>query len=164
MTLEQGGIQRREMIGVPIANREVRRVPLNWQHPLDERGFPVPLYEFSSFSEDLVAKYNEDSPAGKIYTREEILGFHMPDFSEIPADEMGICAYEKTTEGTPISPIFPNTPEGRFLLVKHCAEHETAFADFTADTSEWAQLLFSVNLASVDLSTGRLEIQNTLSS
>ncbi len=53
-----------------------------------------------------------------------------------------IAAYETTTEGTPISPAFPNTPEGRRDLVAYCAEHAFVFGHQRAGGEAWAAILF----------------------
>ena len=79
-------------------------------------------------------------------------GKHIP---LLPADmpactgESKIAAYETTTEGTPISPAFPNTPAGKLALVRHCAEQERTFGDRRADAEAWAAILFGG--ATVDL-------------
>jgi hypothetical protein len=70
---------------------------------------------------------------------------------------MGIQAYETTTEGTPISPVFPDTPEGRFALVTYCAVHETVFAACRATMGEWAMILFGGDDVVVDLQRGTIE-------
>ena len=83
-------------------------------------------------------------PAGWTHPRDErgrsipLLREQMPE----PGDETAIAAYETTSEGTPISPSFPDTPEGRLDLVRHCAEHCTTFADYQADAEAWAIILF----------------------
>lgn len=141
-----------------FSNREVRRVPLNWEHPKDERDNFMPLDDFSHFSEDLLDEYNEDMGENEKYTREQILGWHMPDFSDIPEEQMGICAYESTTEGTPISPVFPNTPEGRFQLAKYCTENCTVFASQKTGIEAWAGILFGQGIALVDGQTGTVNI------
>ncbi len=92
-----------------IANREVRHVPANWEHPRDERGRFVPL---------------------------------LPEQMPQPGNGGVIMAYETTSEGTPISPAFPDTPEGRLALVRHCAEHATTFGKHTAGLEAWAAILF----------------------
>src|SRR4051794_4231525 len=93
-----------------FVNREIRRVPLDWEHPKDERGWPIPLYPYPSPDEfqELLA----DS-----VTLDELASDYMPDFSSVPEEQLGICAYETTSEGCPISPVFPDTPEGRWALV-----------------------------------------------
>jgi len=35
----------------------------------------------------------------------------MPDFSAVPADRLGLCVYETTTKGTPMTPVFVDAPE-----------------------------------------------------
>lgn len=154
----QGQVERKVSF---ISNRGLRQVPLNWEHPKDERGRFKPLFDHSHFSEDLLEEYNEDMPEGEKYTGEQILGWHMPDFSDVPQERMGICAYEDTSEGTPISPVFPNTPEGRFQIAKYCAENQTVFASQTADIETWAAMLFGRNTALVDMETGRVEISDS---
>ena len=46
------------------------------------------------------------------------------------------------SEGTPISPVFPNTPEDRLALVNYCAEHATTFGDHRAGAEAWVAILF----------------------
>jgi len=53
-----------------------------------------------------------------------------------------IVAYETTSEGTPISPAFPNTQTGRLDLVRYCAAHCTTFGSFRAEAEAWAAILF----------------------
>ena len=59
-----------------------------------------------------------------------------------PGDETAIAAYETTSEGTPISPSFPDRPEGHLELVRYCAANCTTFADYQADAEAWAVILF----------------------
>lgn len=116
-----------------IPNREVRTIPKGWRHPKDERGGYIPLLnERFLFSDD-----------------PEQTGEIMPATHRLGEDETEIAAYETTTEGTPISPPFPNTPGGRLALVQHCAAHATTFADSRADAQAWAAVLFGS--ATVDL-------------
>ena len=118
-----------------IGGREVRIIPKGWQHPRNGRGRCAPL---------LPANYAFDDEA-----HEAGCVARMPDTSGLCADETEIAAYETVSEGTPISPVFPNTPEGRLALVNDCAEHATAFGDHRADPEAWAAVLFGG--ASVDL-------------
>src|SRR5579871_5510657 len=97
-------------------NREVRAVPLSWQHPVDATGEPIPLQSRDS-------RYTEREMADLIAegrTREEIEAEFMPDFSGVPAEQMGVAVYETTSEGTPLTPVFPNTREGLFQLLQYC--------------------------------------------
>lgn len=100
-----------------IANREVRAVPEGWCHPKNAEGRYVPL-----------------------------LPEQMPNVTSAP-ERARIMAYETTTEGTPISPPFPNTPEGRVALTQHCAEHATTWGRHTADPEAWAVVLFGQDAA-----------------
>lgn len=99
-------------------NREVRLIPKTWQHPKDERGRYVPLLEEQ-----------------------------MPAVAGPAPHDTEIAAYETTTEGTPISPVFPDTDEGRLALVRHCAQHGTTFGRAKADAEAWAAILFGEGAA-----------------
>ena len=66
----------------------------------------------------------------------------MPDFSAVPADRLGLCVYETTTEGTPMTPVFVDTPEGRWALVHYCATNVSTFADHRTSAQAWAEVLF----------------------
>jgi hypothetical protein len=76
----------------------------------------------------------------------------MPDFSAMPAERMGIAAYETTTEGTPVSPVFPDTARGRFELVDYCRGHANVFGgDECPSLEAWSSILFGEEGAVVDL-------------
>jgi hypothetical protein len=129
-----------------IANREVRFIPAGWQHPKDGRDRYVPL---------LPTGYC----AANGLTEEERNGVgEMPDTSGLSPESLEIAAYETTTEGTPISPAFPNTPEGRLAVANWCAEHETTYGDFKADAEAWAAMLFTDHVVLVDGSDGSIRI------
>jgi hypothetical protein len=119
-----------------IANREVRTIPKGWKHPKDERGRDLALW-----------------PSDKD-TQEHFV----PAWRFMPTVEAGteteIAAYETTSEGTPITPAFPDTPAGRLALVNYCAEHATTWADNKADAETWAAILFGDEAATVDLDDG----------
>jgi len=95
-----------------IANREVRTVAKGWRHPKDAEGRYTPL-----------------------------LPEQMPDVTDGP-ERAWIVAYETTTEGTPISPAFPNTAEGRVALTAYCARNSKTWGLHTADEEAWAVVLF----------------------
>ena len=113
-----------------VCNREVRWIPKGWQHPCDARGRYVPLLP------------NGYGDANGLLPEERIMG-EMPTTTG-PARIKGleIMAYETTTEGTPVSPAFTDTPDGRLALVRYCAEHATTFGDSRADAETWAGILF----------------------
>lgn len=63
-------------------------------------------------------------PAGWQHPRDE-RGRHVPLFAEQMREITGpaeIVGHETTSEGTPISPAFPDTREGRLALLRRCAE------------------------------------------
>ena len=103
-----------------VANREVRIIPAGWRHPRDARDRNVPLL-----------------PAGYVADDAEHADL-MPE----PTGATEIAAYETVSEGTPISPAFPDTPQGRLDLVNYCAEHCATFGDHRAGVEAWAVLLF----------------------
>lgn len=63
---------------------------------------------------------------------------------QMPADAgaTDLMAYETTSEGTPISPAFPDTPEGRLELVRYCADHATTYGKHRTGVEAWAAVLF----------------------
>ena len=130
-------------------SREVRRVPANWEHPKDEKGNLIPLFD-GSFKER-AAKWDEEAaqwekgfyhlggdewkPKGpdQTGTFEDWDGArpeekdYMPDWPE--AERTHYQMYETTTEGTPISPVM-ETPEA---LARWLADNNaSAFAGMGA--------------------------------
>lgn len=109
-----------------IPNREVREIPRGWQHPKDAAGRCSPLLPYGYAGDDSEVRVS-------------------PETTMPPTPWQGeteIMAYETTTEGTPISPAFPNTPEGRRDLIAYCAEHGSVFGDKHAGFEAWAAVLF----------------------
>ncbi len=127
-------------IAVFLPHREVRWVPLGWQHPRDAQGRHIALDDHRRFTEETIAEYLEHDPT---LTREELKTRYMPDFSAVPREQMGIAAYEITTEGTPVSPVYPDTPRGRYALLSYCARHVSVFGDsYNHSIDGWCELLF----------------------
>ncbi len=140
------------------SSRTLRKVPLKWEHPRNEQGGFVPLYDrktYPHYTEEEIQKGLKD---GWIKSREGLEARFAPDFSGVSDEEMGICAYEETTEGTPISPVFPNTSQGRFDLLKHVTENESVFGDVKTDIETWSRILFDNTHAVVDAQRGVVEI------
>src|SRR3990167_10363366 len=82
-----------------ISNRGLRQIPLNWEHPRDERGSYIPLQDRElAYTEEEIEEGLAD---GWLKSRQEAEDMLMPDFSNVPQEQMGICAYETTSEGTP---------------------------------------------------------------
>lgn len=134
-----------------MLTREVRRVPLAWQHPRNERGHHVPLLsDFGARFEEWVtekAKWDAGerpdycSPENRSLSYEEWDGpqpdhrNYMPTF---PAGlPMAVCMYETTTEGTPISGVFPDSDEGRRALAESLAKYGVD----GLSVEQWAQII-----------------------
>jgi hypothetical protein len=130
-----------------IPNREVRWIPKGWQHPKDAKGRYVPLLP------------NGYCDANGFTDEEKANAREMPSTTGAArAQGLEIAAYETTTEGTPISPAFPDTPEGRLALVNWCAENETTFGDHKADAEAWAGILLTDQVVTVDPEDGSVRI------
>jgi hypothetical protein len=107
-------------------NLELRQVPLAWEHPTDERGQYVPLLSRRAFEELEGATYSDEDLAVMHAEGFDPLNpeaASMPDFSEVPPEEMGWRVYHTVNEGEPATPAFPDTPEGREALIAHTAEN-----------------------------------------
>ena len=97
-------------------SRQARRVPLDYEHPKNEQGHYVPLFE----SDD------DERPPEERMPR--------PD----PEAELGWCMYETCSEGTPISPVFRSEID----LARWLADNRTpAFADLTASYEDWLRAI-----------------------
>ncbi len=125
-------------------HRKLRRVPLDWQHPRDEEGRYVPLFDTREAGGgytigELEWMIKED---GSVNPDEDISSWFMPTFKDVPAEEMGICLYETTSEGTPVTPVFPDTVQGHKDFAAYAAEYATVFGSYQASVEEWAQRFF----------------------
>jgi len=129
--------------------REVRMVPADWQHPQDDSGEYIPLFD-GNFAER-ASEYAEEKAkweGGEFpdYASEEnrsmsyeewggsapVESDYMPIFAEGSATHL--CMYETCTEGTPISPAF-KTPEE---LARWLADNgASAFGYQTASYESW---------------------------
>lgn len=132
------------------SHRGIRRVPLNWQHPKDENGHFIPLYDSRepAGGKYMIEELEEMIEDGTVSPDEDIKSWFIPTFSDVPAEEMGVCLYETTTEGTPLTPVFPDAEQGHKDLAAYAAEYATSFADRQANAEEWGQRFFG-NLAEV---------------
>lgn len=85
--------------------REIRRVPPGWEHPRDERGRHIPLFDLNA------------APHGEI--DEELPGADRLPAMPRCAPEEATCyqVYENVTEGTPVSPVFDSVDGVRDWLV-----------------------------------------------
>jgi hypothetical protein len=107
-----------------VGGREVRVIPRGWQHPKVD------------------GRYQPLLPADYVFDDGQERYPQMPDASRLAAADTEVAAYEAVSEGTPISPAFPNTPEGRRDLVRYCAEHRSTFGRNRAGAEAWAAILF----------------------
>jgi hypothetical protein len=124
-----------------VCNREVRRIPRGWQHPRDAKGRFLPL-----LPADYLSRLS-DAERADILEANALIGYDteahlMPPVAGLAPDAVEIAAYETTSEGTPISPAFADTPEGRLAVANWCAFHSTTFGDKKADPETWAAVLF----------------------
>lgn len=133
--------------------REVRMVPPDWQHPKNERGNFIPLFdgagfesaakewdeeaakwmrgEFPDYADDENKKLPYDEWAGERPDADN----YMPDWPQ--SDRTHYMMYETTSEGTPISPAF-STPEE---LARWLADTgASAFGGSTASYEGWLRV------------------------
>lgn len=123
--------------------REVRKVPANWQHPMDERtGNHTPLMEGQDYAwrkkdwEETVAEKGLQEAIEWCGNPPNINDF-MPNWPE--SERTHYMMYEDTSEGTPISPAFA-TPEelARWLA-------DTGASSFGSDTASYESWLRVAN-------------------
>lgn len=139
--------------------REVRRVPANWQHPKDEHGNYLALFDGKDYArrvrdwDEGAAKWEEGlrddfkggwramdgTEEGKTYLAwagsRPYSQDYMPQWTE--AEATHYMMYEDTSEGTPISPAFA-TPEE---LARWLADNgASAFGDQTASYEGWLRV------------------------
>lgn len=131
-----------DVVGVVLPTRKVRRVPFGWKHP-QVGDMYLPLLPAEWLDEEAWAEWGQDHPDPSPTELLEFESRYMPDFQGVPDALMGLAVYETTTEGTPVTPIFPDTPEGRFGLVDYCRRRVPVFGDQLSDSlEEWCRLLF----------------------
>jgi hypothetical protein len=135
-----------------MVQRELRVIPRGWEHPTDgfywdgkPRAVGLCPREYLSDGDD-----DFDEPLTEADVMPSVEGFD-------PSDTQ-IAAYETVSDGTPISPAFDNTPEGKFALVMWLAENEDVIGQ-KVDGETWAAILFGRGCAMMDIHTYRIEIQ-----
>ncbi len=147
-----------EAIILMTPTREAREVPLGWEHPM-ENGNYIPLYPYVHREPQFehLGVWGER----EAYEREKAV--MMPDITDLAPEQIGIAAYETRTDGTPLSPTFPNTPEGRFELLKYCSENKPITPGFgnlqpkMANIAEWGSVLFGEDVL-IDAKTGEVKL------
>lgn len=142
-------------------SREIRMVPKNWEHPKDENGDYIPMFEgsfvhmctskwdlgenmwdngfiFDYEKQDWVKKSQYQSfltyeqwPGNRINEDE-----HMPNWDK--SEKTHYMLYETTSEGTPKSPAC-STPEE---LAQWLVDNNVPwFADYTTDYENWIKII-----------------------
>ncbi len=109
-----------------VGTYEARSFPKGWAHP-KRNGRYVPLLPYGyagDETDDFVATPETTMPPSRLQGENEI------------------AAYEAVSEGTPISPAFPDTPQGRLDLCNWCAANEDILGKRKVDAEAWAAILF----------------------
>lgn len=168
------------MRGVMMLSRGVRRVPLHYEHPKKQRydyrtmtyvedfqpvfdRFYVPAVREWLANWELWQKGEhpdqqvEDAPG---YSYEDWDGpgpdpdFHYPGAAWPKGTEMGICMYESVTEGTPISRVYPDTPEGRQAMAEQIASEDTSITS-AMTVADWLEVIEGqTSIMGTDIGTG----------
>jgi len=119
--------------------REMRRVPANWQHPRKEsgssfkpllQGFQKDFEEFSEMARVEGMRAAVDS-LGQAPKREN----YMPEWTEEEATHFQM--YENTSEGTPVSPVMESSEKLARWLVENNA---SAFAGQPVSYEAWLKV------------------------
>ena len=137
--------------------RELRRVPANWEHPKDNNGSYIPM--FNEYYGDVFKKWIEENELWQKGSHPDLLRdpslkekypFY-PMWEECPSPEYyqskkfnedeltHIQLYETTSEGKPISPVFYKDDFEK--LCEYASENCTTFAYFKATKEEWMKML-----------------------
>ena len=119
-------------------SREVRRVPMDYQHPREFNAYRNRIEFLSLFPGEDFVRHMADYKANPAYWdgRKPRFEDYMPDFTG--RDDLGYCMYETTSEGSPISPVM-DTPEG---LARWLADNEAStFGDMTATYEQWLTMI-----------------------
>lgn len=116
--------------------REVRMVPPDWEHPKNDSGNHIPLFDSNDIYDTLhyMQKYPEDYTDRQLIS--DLFESRMPFWKQ--SDRTYYQMYEKTTEGTPISPPM-KTPE---KLAQWLSDNNaSAFGSMTAPYEHWLDLI-----------------------
>jgi len=137
-----------------MCQRELRVFPKGWVHPVDGTYITGGVRHVGLSDRDIL-QYVEPEDDYE-YTEDDL----MPAVDGLSEEETEIAAYETVSEGTPISPPFPNTPEGRFELVKWCEANASVFGtNHKADGETWAGILFGNGCAMIE--DGRVVVMSS---
>lgn len=129
--------------------REVRKVPVDWQHPKDADGNFIPTHKRFPYDQDEIEQGLRD---GWLNDDKENYGIVvMPEWPHEQRTHFQM--YETCSEGTPISPVM-DTPEN---LARWLTDNKaSAFADETATYDEWLSIIRSTFSVSAVIEKGKL--------
>lgn len=138
--------------------RELRKVPCDWAHPKTDQGYYQPM--FDRYYGDALSEWLDNHSqweagthpdlADGTTTKDEYPFYAMwhgnpPDIEyyqkrKYSEDELThIQLYEITSEGTPLSPVFPASHFD--ALCEWAAENATTFANYKATKEQWSDML-----------------------
>lgn len=138
--------------------RELRRVPANWEHPKKEDGNYQPM--LNEYYGDAMAEWLKENEMWNNGTHPDLIrepelkdkypfyamwNGNPPDVKYYQTKKYSeeelthIQLYQTTSEGTPISPVFPQ--EDLDGLCEWATENATTFASFKATKEEWKAML-----------------------
>ena len=110
--------------------REIRRVPLGWQHPKDYRGHYKPIND-QPWREAMRNWLDDYGDEWETWTDEEDIEsppqpeYYRPEWSEEPT---AYQVYETVSEGTPTSPVFATQDNLRAWLLEQGHSEKAADA------------------------------------
>ncbi len=153
-------------------SREIRRVPPIWEHPKDQRGRYIPLYDndydaaAAEWWEDAVLWAKGEHPSQAEYPDTAGECTYYRDYNGMPPDResyrerawdegeaTAYQVYETVSEGTPVSPVFPDEASMREWL------HEQGYSPVAIEafvSQQWApsMLVFNDGRGHVDIGEG----------
>jgi hypothetical protein len=114
--------------------REVRKVPVSWEHPRNDKGKYIPMHEHFPYNEEEIKEGLRDG-----WLKDEPPNYGCDVMPQWPvAERTHYQMYEDTTEGTPVSPVM-DTPE---KLARWLADNgASAFASQTASYEAWLSMI-----------------------
>lgn len=143
-----------------MLGREIRRVPANWQHPKNQYGQDIPLYdsryskvltdweeENKQWQNGLSSDYNcgwkpikeiyKDIPFEEWSGKKPVKEDYMPEWTE--EEKTHIQLYETTTEGTPITSVYnSNDLES---LCEYASKNCSAFGSNKTTKEQWMEMI-----------------------
>lgn len=138
--------------------RELRKVPANWEHPIKSDGRPQPMFkkyygdalnewlkEHEEWENGTHSDLNNRPELKEEYPFYAMWGGNPPDVDYYQPRKYSekelthIQLYESTSEGTPISPVFPADKIEE--LCEYAAENCSTFGSFKTTKEKWMEML-----------------------